>query len=146
MHLLRQRIISNKSLLRNANRCGLPQYIQSKPFTLKVWAPPGFQIYRSQKSRDKDLQAENLDQNLEDGELPDDDKTPELNAQKGRDESVIIDDESGQNPLGSASSKAPVKKLSKKKRQENESNVQWIGDKVRGLKYKILCSGLSWDV
>lgn len=44
MHIDRQKIISNKSLLHNASRVGLPPYIQAKPFTFKVWQPPNFQI------------------------------------------------------------------------------------------------------
>ncbi|KAF8591451.1 ribonuclease III [Ramaria rubella] len=49
LHIARQRIISNRSLLKNADRSGLPQYIQSKPFTSKAWQPPNFRIFRPPK-------------------------------------------------------------------------------------------------
>lgn len=45
LHIARQRIISNRSLLKNADRSGLPQYIQSKPFTSKAWLPPNFRVF-----------------------------------------------------------------------------------------------------
>jgi endoribonuclease Dicer len=32
-------------LLKNADRSGLPQYIQSKPFTARVWLPPNFRVF-----------------------------------------------------------------------------------------------------
>lgn len=44
LHVARQKIISNKSLLQNAGGTGLPAFIQSKPFTFKLWQPPGFHI------------------------------------------------------------------------------------------------------
>lgn len=44
LHVLRQRIISNRSLLRNASSSGLPQYIQAKPFRFKLWQPPNFSV------------------------------------------------------------------------------------------------------
>jgi len=49
LHMARQRIISNRSLLKNADRSGLPQYIQSKPFTSRMWRPPNFSIFRHPK-------------------------------------------------------------------------------------------------
>lgn len=44
LHVARQKIISNRSLFRNANIMGLPEYIQAKTFTFKVWEPPNFNI------------------------------------------------------------------------------------------------------
>jgi endoribonuclease Dicer len=45
LHFARQKIISNKSLLQNATRIGLPTYIQSKAFAFKSWQPPHFQVH-----------------------------------------------------------------------------------------------------
>ena len=39
LHMVRQDIISNKSLLQCANKLNLPTYIHSKPFVTKVWEP-----------------------------------------------------------------------------------------------------------
>ncbi|KAH8113318.1 ribonuclease III [Phellopilus nigrolimitatus] len=75
LHISRQRIISNRSLLRNANRCGLPQYIQSKPFTPKNWFPLNFFVYRPPKEKPNDQQMEITDQALEEGELPAEEST-----------------------------------------------------------------------
>jgi endoribonuclease Dicer len=50
LHIARQRIISNRSLLKNADRSGLPQYIQSKPFTSRAWLPPNFRVFHPPKS------------------------------------------------------------------------------------------------
>lgn len=129
LHILRQKIISNRSLLRNANRCGLPQYIQSKTFTLKSWSPPGFHVYQKRKV---EPQAEGSAQALEDGELLNDDKAPVTREKNSVEEDVNIEDRSEEKSLGMvpAPNKTPTQKLSKRRRQENESNVQWIGDKV----------------
>ncbi|KIJ70179.1 hypothetical protein HYDPIDRAFT_78543 [Hydnomerulius pinastri MD-312] len=42
LHTARQHIISNRTLMQSADRSGLPQYIQSKPFSYKLWNPPNF--------------------------------------------------------------------------------------------------------
>ncbi|KAL0949733.1 hypothetical protein HGRIS_009773 [Hohenbuehelia grisea] len=44
LHFIRQRIISNKSLYLNSRRAGFPQYIHAKPFTVKLWCPPNFEL------------------------------------------------------------------------------------------------------
>jgi hypothetical protein len=49
LHVARQRIISNKSLLMHSTRIGLPGYIQSKIFAFKAWHPPGFYVYTPPK-------------------------------------------------------------------------------------------------
>ena len=46
LHIARQKIISNKSLLVNSDKSGLPQYIQSKPFVAKVWLPFGYKVIK----------------------------------------------------------------------------------------------------
>ena len=44
LHIARQKLISNKSLLENSNLIGLPVYIQAKPFPAKSWQPPNFRL------------------------------------------------------------------------------------------------------
>ena len=66
LHVARQKIISNKSLLQNATRIGLPIYIQSKAFAFKSWQPPHFQVYippKTQKDVESKPMAENTDYN-----------------------------------------------------------------------------------
>lgn len=46
LHIARQKIISNRALLVNADKSGLPQYIQSKVFMPKLWVPQGFKVNR----------------------------------------------------------------------------------------------------
>lgn len=46
LHIARQKIISNKALLVNADKSGLPQYIQSKPFMPKLWTPRGYSVLK----------------------------------------------------------------------------------------------------
>jgi len=46
LHIARQKIISNKSLLVNSDKSGLPQYIQSKPFIAKMWLPLGYKVVK----------------------------------------------------------------------------------------------------
>ncbi|KAF8897452.1 hypothetical protein BD779DRAFT_1608060 [Infundibulicybe gibba] len=42
LHMARQKIISNLTLLHASNSIGLPPFIQSKPFTIRAWRPPNF--------------------------------------------------------------------------------------------------------
>jgi endoribonuclease Dicer len=53
LHIARQKIISNKALLVNADKSGLPQYIQSKPFMPKMWIPKGYSILKLQPKSSK---------------------------------------------------------------------------------------------
>lgn len=50
LHVSRQKIISNRSLLFHASRIGMPAFIQSKAFAYKGWQPPNFQVYISPKA------------------------------------------------------------------------------------------------
>lgn len=45
LHVERQKIISNKSLLIHSAHVELPSYIQSKVFAYKTWLPPNFRVY-----------------------------------------------------------------------------------------------------
>uniref|UniRef100_A0A0W0FCG8 RNase III domain-containing protein n=1 Tax=Moniliophthora roreri TaxID=221103 RepID=A0A0W0FCG8_MONRR len=44
MHVARQKLVSNKTLLECALSVGLPSYIQSRPFSLRNWQPPNFHV------------------------------------------------------------------------------------------------------
>ncbi|KAL5527188.1 hypothetical protein ACEPAG_5979 [Sanghuangporus baumii] len=137
LHLSRQRIISNRSLLKNANRCGLPQYIQSKPFTPKSWAPQNFILYRPPKARQEDESMDILEQELEEGELP-----PEKNSDAARKETIdmkssfsnnsvlVVSEEDG---FGKSADDQPEtgaqSKKAGKKKQESLT-TQWLGDKA----------------
>lgn len=60
LHIARQKIISNKSLLQNATRIGMPAYIQSKAFAFKSWQPPHFQVCIPPKTQ-KDSESKTLE-------------------------------------------------------------------------------------
>ena len=64
LHIARQKIISNKSLLQNATRIGLPAYIQSKAFAFKSWQPPRFQVYIPPKTQ-KDVEGKTTSENID---------------------------------------------------------------------------------
>jgi endoribonuclease Dicer len=64
LHIARQKIISNKSLLQNATRIGLPAYIQSKAFAFKSWQPPHFQVYIPLKTQ-KDVESKTTSENID---------------------------------------------------------------------------------
>lgn len=157
LHVSRQRIVSNRSLLRNANRVDLPQYIQSKPFTPKMWSPPNFIVYRPPKVRHDDEPMEITKQDLEDGELPTDTNTHMHRAAAtsgGKDSAVkwggsgghpsemmrenegspidmSEENEAGKSRDGQPDSGTLSKKYSKKKKQKLDiNNTQWLGDKV----------------
>ena len=64
LHIARQKIISNKSLLQNATRVGLPTYIQSKAFAFKSWQPPHFQVHIPPKMQ-KDTKSQAISDNID---------------------------------------------------------------------------------
>jgi len=76
LHVARQKIISNKSLLQNATRIGLPIYIQSKAFAFKSWQPPHFQVYIPPKTQ-KDVESKVL---LENADACNNDESSALDA------------------------------------------------------------------
>ena len=68
LHVARQRIISNRSLLRNANRCDIPQYIQIRSFSLKDWSPPNYIYYEPPKSSARESAENDVGNEGEDGD------------------------------------------------------------------------------
>ncbi|KAH8830845.1 hypothetical protein DL96DRAFT_1668523 [Flagelloscypha sp. PMI_526] len=71
MHMSRQKIISNKALLIHSSRAGLPTYIQSRPFPVKLWLPPGYIVDMEKRSSDKG--SSEVDKNVEEGEIKEED-------------------------------------------------------------------------
>ncbi|KAG6900909.1 hypothetical protein C0993_004346 [Termitomyces sp. T159_Od127] len=55
LHIARQGLISNKSLFQHACRAGIPHYIQSKPFTPRLWTPALFTPLSSTSREDKEV-------------------------------------------------------------------------------------------
>ncbi len=150
LHVSRQRIISNRSLLRNSVRCGLPQYIQSKALAIKVWAPPNFHIYHPPKPhREEPVVQEEENENTDRiDEQPVDEANAEEDHVKLEDSkrptptgSGSVKNESDGEPsvrpadIGTAAQTEGTKKkkkntASKKMKQEQENEIQWLGDKV----------------
>jgi endoribonuclease Dicer len=147
LHIARQRIISNRSLLRNADRSGLPQYIQSKPFTSKAWQPPNFKLYRAPRpaipkettaGNEPDADDVNLDSIPENPLFcPENENT--INSNHADDlpsfeqaDDALTNDEGKADLRKEESVKSPSKPLVEKggKRNIDEANVQFLGDKV----------------
>jgi endoribonuclease Dicer len=140
LHIHRQRIISNKSLLQNASRTGLPQYIQGKPFSFKSWQPPNFNVLPSvpcNYEHRADVEAEDSNGNPvvphadeAHAEAASGKKIPmHINLQSSSSAASNIDADLPAKSAVAENSK-PKKKF-KKKKQSDDQNTQWLGDKVR---------------
>ena len=70
LHYARQKIVSNRSLLRNAIRCDIPQYIQTRALSVKAWGPPNFVVYSPPKPQAQDDAPETAEVDVEEGEIP----------------------------------------------------------------------------
>lgn len=130
LHIARQRIISNRSLLRNANRCGVPQYIQSKPFTPRLWIPLNYKLY--QRPRALQDSVDDVRKETDNGELPDGKEqfrgsVVETHTQTAN---ILVKPEESQD-LSQATDTHPYKTPGKKKILA--SDLQWLGDKVRHI-------------
>ncbi|KDQ07466.1 hypothetical protein BOTBODRAFT_180654 [Botryobasidium botryosum FD-172 SS1] len=86
LHTARQRIISNKYLLRNALECDLPQFIQSKPFTAKLWLPPNFSIAPAPPKTSTESKKSEEDERT-------DAKTEEIDEKMGAEDDVKTEEE-----------------------------------------------------
>ena len=139
MHVSRQRIISNRSLLRNANRCNLPQYIQSRSLLIKAWAPPNFEVHNNTNS----INAED-EINDKVTDMP----AKSASAEKLGSESATLQvdrapkealpDSPGGKTTGTAnqasdSGKTRRGRPSKRKRQSTQGEDQGLGDKVHAV-------------
>lgn len=134
LHVARQRIISNRSLLRNSNLVGLPQYIQSRPFAIKAWHPPNFIVYRPQKTYNDEQAPADVKQALEEGEHPAENGTQNKSLEPVEDSSSTkpMDVVKEPDEIDEISGNGGIKetKVSKKKFREDSANIQWLGDKV----------------
>lgn len=134
LHIARQKLISNKSLLENSNLIGLPVYIQAKPFPAKSWQPPNFRLTpRTSKSI--------IDKSDEEAVTP-----VILGSEMSSDavEAAFTRTSTACNPHVSGLDLAVVNKTSniderdppfygktnKKKARQPEQSSQWLGDKV----------------
>jgi endoribonuclease Dicer len=139
LHVVRQQIISNKSLHQNAIRVGLPSFIQSKPFTIKLWQPPNFSLGSSLGTTQSPIEGADDDNSADDYDAV---KTPghtasekaaapsQPDSSKAVGPTAPSQDAGSESPLAEGSKS---KKRSKKKRQQDEQNYQWFGDKVSVL-------------
>lgn len=135
LHIARQKLISNKSLLENSNLIGLPVYIQAKPFPAKSWQPPNFRL----TSRTSKTIVDKSDEEA---------VTPPviLGSEMSPDavEAAVTRTSTPCNPHVSGLDLAVVNKTSdvnehdppfygktnKKKARQDEQRSQWLGDKV----------------
>lgn len=143
MHVARQRIISNRSLLQRAREADVPQYIQSKPFIPKLWIPYNYRFAK----RVRDLVAPDDNPNLGDSQL----EEPAAGSQKpGADDALEEgellasepqeQDEGQPEPIPQeAAEEAESPQIisrpppPKPRKRGEDTRVQWLGDKVRTL-------------
>jgi endoribonuclease Dicer len=120
LHVARQKIISNKSLLQNACSVGLPPYIQAKPFTLRLWQPPNFSVLPNPGpttvKKEPTEEVELIYEADHDGKP----SVAERTAQNVEPETPST---------RSTAADKPTKK-SKKKKKQDEQHTQTLGDKV----------------
>jgi endoribonuclease Dicer len=127
LHIARQRIINNKALMQHAFRSRLPEFIQAKPFVLRSWQPPNFVVAPSSpKSSNLDVSGGRSAVIHTQSSIENDCHTEPLEDSKSFPlQAVPITQES----LETAENQRPNKRT-KKQRQQDERNVQWLGDKV----------------
>jgi endoribonuclease Dicer len=147
MHVARQRIISNRSLLQRAREADVPQYIQSKPFIPKLWIPYNYKFTKrirepvASHPPDGNLnlgdfqleepasgsQKRGPDDALEEGELFVSEPQEQDEAQEGPPEPIPqeVAEEAGSRPIVSRPSPP------KPRKRGEDTRVQWLGDKVR---------------
>jgi endoribonuclease Dicer len=146
LHTIRQRIVSNKALLANASRTGMPQYIQSKPLTPKIWAPPNFYVpdhpgtqKRVSNSNDSGNSGQSPQEITPKGAVGAD---SESKGQSAGDSTSTVGatfpvNKHGTKPSGdggddntpAVTAPKPVNQA-QKKRPQAEANIQLLGDKV----------------
>jgi endoribonuclease Dicer len=126
LHVARQRIISNKALLHNAARTGLPSFIQARPFSLRMWQPPNFTVAPTPIRPPENVVDAGPVQNT-DIQIPADeaDSTPQhsLNSVDFHDP---VSQKSDSVPEGGEGE--PSRK--RQKRRQEEQCTQWLGNKV----------------
>ncbi|THH17944.1 hypothetical protein EW146_g2946 [Bondarzewia mesenterica] len=167
LHSARLRIISNKALLLNADRAGLPPFIQAKPFVSKLWQPPFFHVVpppqphaATSKGDGEDADAHHEVHTSNDSPSAtagNSDVVEAPSGQTGLPEATTVPsgtqrmpetsfrpDSDGKNvstslptedsghdegQMDDSQSNAELQR-SKRKRQQDEKNVHWLGDKA----------------
>lgn len=98
--------------MQSADRIGLPQYIQSKPFIHRLWYPPNFTVDPLSLSTIADPAGSG------------DEIGVTADVLQGKQDPASQDEDMG---AGNVSEK---KKKKKKKKLRDENVTQWLGDKV----------------
>ncbi|TFY77295.1 hypothetical protein EWM64_g6716 [Hericium alpestre] len=145
LHSARLRIISNRALLLDADAAGLPPFIQAKPFVSKLWQPPNFMVLPPPQVPSKAPEGTNGSMDGSTIDLPRVPSSAEptvSDISKGTDvaverpsaapeakESASAGEPEGGTASGQQGQQAAVKK-SKRKRQLEERDVHWLGDKA----------------
>lgn len=110
LHAARQLIISNKALRVGAIEAGLPPYVQSKPVVPKVWKP---QIYQTTGGDDADSSGSNK---VKEDNIDGSGESTEQNLRGSQTENKV--------------NQSVRRSGGKRKRQQDEHAIQWLGDKV----------------
>ncbi|GJJ07506.1 hypothetical protein Clacol_001708 [Clathrus columnatus] len=130
LHIARQRIISNRSLLKNADRSGLPQYIQSKPFASKAWLPSNFKVFRP--PRPIILDDEFPEEEAEDGAVQEEIKVTDRgdHAVNMKNLSETIEEVKSQKSKDTRPPENEVPGIKETKKKQDDSGTQKLGDKA----------------
>lgn len=130
LHIARQKIISNRSLLVNADKSGLPQYIQSKPFMPKLWVPQGYKVNNNKvhaktapKLESRDGDTEMKVEPLESDKVPSSAEEAKPNELRDEKKPMVITE-------GSKPKTAIIDAQSTQKKAWYNEDHQWLGDKV----------------
>ncbi len=123
LHQARQKIISNKALHLGALQAGIPPYIQSKPVVAKIWHPAGYSQINDGKSTVAAVEIKTED----DGD--DGDVVSTLQSSVLMD----VDTDVGHPPPPQDNEESKLRPRhfgGKRKKQQKEQSLQWLGDKV----------------
>jgi len=131
LHIARQKIISNKALLVNADKSGLPQYIQSKPFMPKLWIPRSYSILKPlakplvvNKDSDKSSSVEIKEESPAGGDI-------DMLANGVTHTNSDVEMADGKELINSSKDKAQERTLAtKSKKTLYDDDHQWLGDKA----------------
>ncbi|THH00410.1 hypothetical protein EW026_g2116 [Hermanssonia centrifuga] len=123
LHQARQKIISNKALHLGALQAGIPPYIQSKPVVAKIWHPAGYSQINDGKSTVAAVEIKTED----DGD--DGDVVSTLQSSVLMD----VDTDVGHPPPPQDNEESKLRPRhfdGKRKKQQKEQSLQWLGDKT----------------
>ncbi|KAF8322084.1 hypothetical protein DL93DRAFT_2051002 [Clavulina sp. PMI_390] len=133
MHIARQRIISNRSLLQRAREADVPQYIQAKPFAPKLWVPYNYKFQK--RLREEEL-VEGADKAATDAQstITDPSSSSLAGRKRSADEMLegdeVLDEIKGDvDPKVAALETENQTASTKPRRRFEDTRVQWLGDK-----------------